>query len=268
MKKQLSTSVPAPADDNTTADAEAVPVPVPTWSPPASAATWSPSPAAPVTEVTSPQPKRSKKSKSTKKTPPATPLRSPMVTPSTPHNPSQLVQNCSPSSPLVLQPNPEYPSRAPPGFPVPIFGKDHVGRLPTCLVLDPQSSPRSDNLACLDRTFGGADKFPAEKEKSILQERFKNADLYSFSHDNFVMEMKNGILYKSGHGEMKCNHANCVQPGLFQQGVPNNCGFHRQWRYTDGFNSCGPECRGGFCDCLSPKYQADIFRLKFPEMFY
>ena len=53
MKKQLSTSVPAPADDNTTADAEAVPVPVPTWSPPAS-------PAAPVTEVTSPQPKRSK----------------------------------------------------------------------------------------------------------------------------------------------------------------------------------------------------------------
>ena len=73
--------------------------------------------------------------------------------------------NFSPSSPIVLEP--VSPRRAPPGFPTPIFGKDHIGKLPTCLPVqwDSMASPRSDNLRYFDKTFGGADKLSTEDEK-------------------------------------------------------------------------------------------------------
>ena len=251
MSKQLSQTVPVAADPNM-ADVPAV-----------STSTWSPLAAAPDVSVT-PKPKRSprKQSSTTKTVSPATsPSPASSSLPSTPqHRPqhptsrSRPSPNFSPSSPIVLEP--VSPRRAPPGFPTPIFGKDHIGKLPTCLPVqwDSMASPRSDNLRYFDKTFGGADKLSTEDEKNLLLRRYKDADISNYSDGNFLMEMSNGLMYRSGHGELKCNRVRCIQPGMFQQGVPNNCGFHRQWQFTDEFKPCGPQCRGAYCDCLSLIY--------------
>jgi len=270
MSKQLSSSAAtAAADKNTTA---AVPeFPSASWSPATSpVSTWSPSPATAEAPATSPKPKRSPRT--TKKPtlttprattpaqpyPPSTPQGRPSPTPQGRPSPTpqgRPTPTFSPSSPIVL--SSVTPKRAPPGFPVPIFGKDYIGKLPACFAVqleDTGLSPRSENLRYFDKTFGGADKLDQETETSVLLCRYKDAILYDRSMGNLEIKMAEGVSYIPGHGEFKCNRVKCIQPGLFQQGVPNNCGFHRQWQFPGGFLPCGPKCRGGYCSCLS-KYQ-------------
>ena len=157
----------------------------------------------------------------------------------------------SPSSPLVL--DSISPRRAPPGFPVPLFGKDYCGKLPACIAMDDTNedtmSPRSDNICHLNKTFGGVDKMGVHEERDLLQNHYTDAISYN-KNDGFHMELSNGLHYISGHGELKCRQVECLDPGVRLLGLPNNCGFHRQWRFPDQFRPCGPDCRGAFCHCL------------------
>ena len=146
------------------------------------------------------------------------------------------------------------PKKAPPGFPVPLFGKDYVGHLPTCLRVqcddfDLSKSPRTENISHLNRTFGGADKMTLDDEKSLLQSHYKDAITHNLNGD-FQMLLANGLHYMSGHGEFKCKQVKCLDPGIRLMGLPNNCGFHRQWLFPDEFRPCGPRCRGAYCDCI------------------
>jgi len=263
MSKQLSTPATAATDNATAAVPE---FPSASWSPSTTpVSTWSPSPVTSEVPATTPKPKRTPRSAKTKKLTSTTPLRattsaqpSPPTTPQGRPSPPPLgrpTPTFSPSSPIVL--SSVTPKRAPPGFPVPIFGKDYIGKLPACFAVqleDTGLSPRSENLRYFDKTFGGADKLDQETETSVLLSRYKDAILYDRSMGNLEIKMAEGVSYIPGHGEFKCNRVKCIQPGLFQQGVPNNCGFHRQWQFPGGFLPCGPECRGGYCSCLS-KYQ-------------
>jgi len=266
MSKQLSKVSPVAADQ-TSPDAAS-------WSP-TPAASWSPSPAPILLDSTNaPKPKRSaKQRKSSPKSdpvtppraippaqqsqgrpsPPASPVHQSRHSPSTPTN-SVLMSKplFSPSSPSVL--DSVSPRKAPPGFPVPLFGKDYVGKLPTCLSVqcvnfDPSMSPRSENISYLNKTFGGADKLPFDEEKSLLESHYTDAITQNLDED-FQMLLSNGLHYMSGHGEFKCNQVKCLDPGVRLMGLPNNCGFHRQWLYPDEFRPCGPKCRGAYCDCI------------------
>lgn len=269
MSKQLSQASPVAADTETATS----------WSsPPAPATSWSPTPAtAPTLNPTNtPKPKRKPKKCDPTTPPRAKPsARSPQGRPSpttssqgrpspttsppgkqsmpdTCMKPSTVTHLFSPSSPQVLES--VSPRKAPPGFPVPLFGKDYVGHLPTCLRVqcddfDPSKSPRTENISYLDKTFGGADKMTLEDEKSILQSHYQDAVTHNLDV-GFQMLLSNGLHYRSGHGEFKCNQVRCLDPAIRLLGLPNNCGFHRQWLFPDDFKPCGSRCRGAFCDCI------------------
>jgi len=271
MSKQLSNVSPV-------TDAQSSPTPAASWSPTA-ASSWSPTPAPVISNSNNtPKTKRTPKKKIRLRPEPVTPPRaipsahpsqgrpspttsqgSPSPTTSrqsrqlTPRNSfSPSIPMFSPSSPLVL--DSVSPREAPPGFPIPLFGKDYVGKLPTCLSVqcvdfDPSKSPRSENISCLNKTFGGADKLPFDDEKSLLQSHYKDAVTQNLDED-FQMLLSNGLHYRSGHGEFKCNQVKCLDPGTRLMGLPNNCGFHRQWLYPDEFRPCGPKCRGAYCECI------------------
>jgi len=252
MSKQLSKVSPVAADQSSP-DAAA---PATSWSP-TPAASWSPTPAPVLSDsITTPKPKRSPKQK---KSEPVTPPRvkpSPTTPPQGRPSPTTFMSPSrplfSPSSPLVF--DSVSPKKAPPGFPVPLFGKDYVGHLPTCLRVqcndfDPSKSPRTENISHLNRTFGGADKATLDDEKSLLQSHYKDAITHNLNSE-FQMLLSNGLHYMSGHGEFKCSQVKCLDPGVRLMGLPNNCGFHRQWLFPDEFKPCGSRCRGAFCDCI------------------
>ena len=249
MSKQLSKVSPVAADQNSRLPGTTAPAS--SWSPTTSAASWTPTPAPVHPEsITSPKSMRTpKKKKSLPKSKPSTPPKT-KPSPTTLMSPSNPL--FSPSSPLVLES--VSPRKAPPGFPVTLFGKDYVGKLPACLTvqlddLDPSKSPRTKNISYLNKTFGGADKMAEYDEKSILQSHYNDAVTHNMNED-FQMMLSNGLHYKSGHGEFKCNQVKCLDPGIRLMGLPNNCGYHRQWLFPDDFKPCGPGCRGAYCNCI------------------
>ena len=248
MSNQLSKASQVAADTTTTTTS---------WSPSPSAS-WSPPPAASnIDHCNTPKPKRNSRPKNqnlkpTTPSPPLTVKPSP-PSPSTPTtNMSPSTHMFSPSSPLVFES--VTPRKAPPGFPAPLFGKYHNGKLPACLTVqlddfDQSKSPRTKNTSYLNRTFGGADKMTIDDEKSLLQNHYEDAVLYN-KDAGFHMELSNGLYYMSGHGQYKCNQVKCLDPGVISMGLPNNCTFHCQWMYPENFKPCGSECRGAYCNCI------------------
>jgi len=54
----------------------------------------------------------------------------------------------------------------------------------------------------------------------------------------------NGPVFYPGHGPTQC------LPGCRRRVPPVNCGYNRNWTWPEGFQLCGANCRGAFCDCL------------------
>ena len=142
------------------------------------------------------------------------------------------------------------PLSSPPGFPTPMFVKK-TAEPPVCLsvrAVQLQKSPLSTNVEYFDKTFDGADKMPPVMEKKVLKKHFKEDAHFEDTNDGgFVMRTTAGIRYVSGHGEFKYSPDCYILHGNGPKGVPNNCGFHQQWLFHEGFQPCGPKCHGAFC---------------------
>ena len=145
------------------------------------------------------------------------------------------------------------PLSSPPGFPTPMFVNKTACAEPVCLsvrAVNLQRSPLSTNLEYFDETFQGADKMTNRDEKQTLRKHFKDAEFEDLHNGSFIMRTSLGLRYWSGHGEYKCTPTCFKLYGNGPKGVPNNCGFHQQWFFPEGFQPCGPSCKGAFCTCL------------------
>ena len=178
--------------------------------------------------------------------------------PSPTPTPSQLKMSLPPDRPQPQSSPPPTvshisvrPLTSPPGFPTPMFVKK-TAEPPVCLsvkALQLQKSPLSTNVEYFDKTFNGADKMPpGDMERQVLADHFKGDAHFEDTRDgSFIMRTTTGIRYLPGHGEFKCS-PNCFQIyGNGPEGVPNNCAFHQQWLFHDGFQPCGQKCHGAFC---------------------
>ena len=137
---------------------------------------------------------------------------------------------------------------------------DYVPVQPKCLSVKedyPGDQLLSANLWALDDAFGAADKLSLKDERELLDSLYPHATFTDTvagipMHDgHFRMETPKGLRYWTGHGEYKCDRACFSVIGGGAKGVPNNCGWHRQWAFPDGFKPCGQDCAGGFCECLT-----------------
>ena len=155
------------------------------------------------------------------------------------------------------------PPPSPPGFPTPKFPRPaNVGcvqasppRFPVKRS-HPNLSPLSSNLRCLDDEFWNADEEPYEVEKQILEmngaadSRYYACSLQELSRNDFAFtkldSMNEAYHYWSGHGRNKCSPACLKLPGP----LPNNCGFHPQFKFPAKFRMCSERCKGAFCLCL------------------
>ena len=50
-----------------------------------------------------------------------------------------------------------------------------------------------------------------DNKKSLLQSHYKDAVIHNKNAD-FQMMCSNGLNYRSGHGEFKCNQVKCLDP--------------------------------------------------------
>ena len=212
------------------------------------------SPSAQARTSASPSPKRATTSAQKGKTSPTIPSSSPKMTPA----PSAM----DPKPPTIEPMSPPStishvsvrPLSSPPGFPTPSFVcHSDRSRPPACLsvrAVNLQRSPLSTNLEYLDETFQGADKMTHTNEEQTLRKHFKDAEFQDLEDGGFVMKTGAGLRYWSGHGEYKCQPSCVSLYGNGSNGVPNNCGFHQQWLFPEGFRPCGPTCKGAFCTCL------------------
>jgi len=182
---------------------------------------------------------------------PSPTLTSPPPSKMTPSTPDPVPHASSPPSTISYVS--VRPLSSPPGFPTPMFVNKTACAEPVCLsvrAVNLQRSPLSTNLEYFDETFQGADKMTNRDEKQTLRNHFKDAEFEDLQNGSFIMKTKLGLRYWSGHGEYKCT-PNCFQLyGNGPKGVPNNCGFHQQWLFPEGFKPCGPRCNGAFCTCL------------------
>ena len=184
--------------------------------------------------------------------------RTPASPPSPPFNPYDRPK------PRLLS----SPPRSPPGFPTPgIMRVEYVPVQPRCLSLKedyPVDQFISANLWALDDAFGAADKLSLKDERDVLAKlypdaRFTNTvDGIPMLDGHFRMETADGLRYWTGHGEYKCDRACFSVIGGGAKGVPNNCGWHRQWAFPSGFKPCDQTCAGGFCKCLENYDYDDI----------
>ena len=101
-----------------------------------------------------------------------------------------------------------------------------------------------------------ADKLSLKDERELLASLYPDATFTNtvegipMLDGHFRMETKDGLRYWAGHGQYKCDRACFSVIGGGARGVPNNCGWHRQWAFPDGFKPCGQDCAGGYCECL------------------
>jgi len=201
--------------------------------------------------ITSPSltpPSRATKSAHKVKTPPLTPSPPSKMTPSTSNSGPPTASPPSTISCVSVR-----PLSSPPGFPTPRFVNQDVSTPPVCLSVRSCNllrSPLSTNLEYFDETFGGADKMTSRDEKQTLRNQFKDAEFDDLKNGGFIMRTSLGLRYWSGHGEYKCTPTCFKLYGNGSKGVPNNCGFHQQWFFPEGFQPCGPSCKGAFCTCL------------------
>ena len=64
----------------------------------------------------------------------------------------------------------------------------------------------------------------------------------------FTFTHYNGYLFQFGHEGNKCSWRKCLSQA--DPKLPSNCLFHDQWCFPTSFSYCGPNCKGGFCQCL------------------
>jgi len=114
------------------------------------------------------------------------------------------------------------------------------------------------NTRYLDNVFAGADKLSGKDELHAITAALPDGKLSKFGDDQFLVQTPGGLRYISGHGRHKCSR-DCYQlcGGGGAQGVPHNCGFHRQWIFPVGFKPCGSTCRGAFCVCHNQEQGSD-----------
>ena len=168
-------------------------------------------------------------------------------------------------SPLLRTPpklqRPQQPT-SPPGFPTPKFPRPNIGCVlpspPRLCVRDQhlQLSPLSSNVRLLDDEFWGADTKPYYEEMDTLETngyqdtRYYHCQLDELSNTEFaftkVTAMDEAYDYWSGHGRNKCS-PECLN---LQGQLPNNCGYHPQFKFPARFQICSERCRGAFCVCL------------------
>ena len=175
------------------------------------------------------------------------------ISPSPSNKSPQVSGPPTPSPPSTISCVSVRPLSSPPGFPTPRFVNQHTSAPPVCLSVRSCNllrSPLSTNLEYFDETFGGADKMTSTDEKQALRNHFKDAEFEDLKNGGFIMKTSLGLRYWSGHGEYKFS-PNCYKLyGNGANGVPNNCGFHQQWFFPEGFQPCGSSCKGAFCTCL------------------
>ena len=167
-------------------------------------------------------------------------------------------------SPPPLTPrrhNQSPPPPSPPGFPTPKFPRPNL-----CVVHSPprfpvkvqqlQLSPLSSNIHVLNDEYWGADEKPYHEEMRTLEtngnqdSRYFHCQLDELDNREFaftkVTAMDVAYDYWSGHGRNKCSPKCLNEEGH----LPNNCGFHSQFKFPAGFKICSEKCRGAFCVCL------------------
>ena len=247
MIKQLSGSKSPPSPEPTTSSrAATTPSPSPRHSPPSKRSRASPSAPAPETPPRATTPSTSKQSR-------ATPSAQ---APSSPSQPSPSAPTPSSSPPSLSSVKLSSP-RSPPGYPTPAFMRMTVRDLPRCmsvkadqLNVSKKKPPFIINTRYLDNVFAGADKLSGKDELHAITAALPDGKLSKFGDDQFLVQTPGGLRYISGHGRHKCSR-DCYQlcGGGGAQGVPHNCGFHRQWIFPVGFKPCGSTCRGAFCVC-------------------
>ena len=117
-------------------------------------------------------------------------------------------------------------------------------------------SPRSHNLEQLDELFGGADtQDDVLGEKTILENLDGDEGWENKESDVFMFQFPSYYDYRTGHGRDRCSHHRCVV-NTAKSDLPHNCGWHQHWYFPPDFRSCGKNCRGAFCICLS-SYDCD-----------
>ena len=167
-------------------------------------------------------------------------------------------------SPPPLTPrrhNQPPPPPSPPGFPTPKFPRPNL-----CVVHSPprfpvkvqqlQLSPLSSNIHVLNDEYWGADEKPYHEEMRTLEtngnqdSRYFHCQLDELDNREFaftkVTAMDVAYDYWSGHGRNKCSPECLNEEGH----LPNNCGFHSQFKFPAKFEICSEKCRGAFCVCL------------------
>ena len=165
--------------------------------------------------------------------------------------------------PLITPPrrNVQPPPPSPPGFPTPKFPRPNLcvfhspPRFPA-KVQQLQLSPLSSNIATLDDEYWGADVKPYYEEMRTLEmngaqdSRYEYCQLDELGNREFaftkVTAMDQAYDYWSGHGRNKCSPL-CLN---MEGHLPNNCGFHPQFKFPAKFRICSEQCRGAFCVCL------------------
>ena len=193
-------------------------------------------------------------------TAPSVPAAVPGVTPVNRPEVSRVDQSPPLRTPPKLQ-RPQQPT-SPPGFPTPKFPRPNIG----CVLSSPprlrardqqlKLSPLSSNIRLLDDEFWGADVKPYYEEMDTLETngyqdtRYYHCQLDEFSNTEFaftkVTAMEEAYDYWSGHGRNKCS-PECLN---LQGQLPNNCGYHPQFKFPARFRMCSERCRGAFCVCL------------------
>ena len=195
---------------------------------------------------------------------PATPARSvPAAVPGIEAVNRPEVSHVDPSPPPLTprRHNQPPPPPSPPGFPTPKFPRPNL-----CVVHSPprfpvkvqqlQLSPLSSNIHVLDDEYWGADEKPYHEEMRTLEtngnqdSRYFHCQLDELDNREFaftkVTAMDVAYDYWSGHGRNKCSPECLNEEGH----LPNNCGFHSQFKFPAGFKICSEKCRGAFCVCL------------------
>ena len=187
-------------------------------------------------------------------TAPSTPRSSPRSSPRRSPTPSQAA-----TPPRAMSP---FPPRAPtpkspPGFPaepqhrasVPVQSNNRP-QIHVYMTAVKNPTPLSLNLHSLSETFCNADiMLDINRELRALNEADPGGKVSVDENQVMTFVTTGGLLYEFSHGCRRCHPDRCLD--RTRDTMANNCGFHGQWLSPNNFRSCGPMCRGAFCQCLN-----------------
>ena len=193
-------------------------------------------------QVTTPPARTSAPPSPARTSAPPSPAKTPATTPPSARTPTTTT---SPTSPPGFPSSPQYITGSV-TLPAPL--SPHVA---VSLSTDHGTmSPLSANLRSLQTAFFGADLGPdPNAEVNTILRHDDKGDLGLYDNLQMRYVLTNGLVYRTGHGRMKCTYNECVKEAN-DDVLSHNCGFHPQWIFPPWFKCCGPYCRGAFCQCL------------------